>query len=56
LCGAQRGICRVNTLFFNTAACFLYKAKDFSAPSYSGSGKMIIECEADGGMRIGRGN
>jgi hypothetical protein len=27
------GICRVN-IFFNPVACFLYKAKDLSAPSY----------------------
>jgi hypothetical protein len=29
------GICRVNTFFFNPLACFLYKAKDLSAPSYT---------------------
>jgi hypothetical protein len=29
------GICRVNTFFFNPVVyCFLYKAKELSAPSY----------------------
>jgi hypothetical protein len=31
VCGAQGGICRANT-FFNPVACFLYRAKDLSAP------------------------
>jgi hypothetical protein len=29
------GICRVNTFFNPVACCFLYKAKDLSAPSYN---------------------
>jgi hypothetical protein len=33
VCGAQGGICRVNT-FFNPVACsFLYKAEDLSGPA-----------------------
>jgi hypothetical protein len=31
VCRAQGGICRVNIIFFNPVACFLYKAKDLSA-------------------------
>jgi hypothetical protein len=31
VCGAQGGICRVNTFFNPVACCFLYKAKDLSA-------------------------
>jgi hypothetical protein len=33
MCGAQGGICRVNTFFNHKSCCFLYKAKDLSAPS-----------------------
>jgi hypothetical protein len=33
VCGAQVEICRVKIFFFNpVACCFLYKAKDLSAP------------------------
>jgi hypothetical protein len=31
----ELGISRVNTFFFNPVACFLYKAKHLSAPSYT---------------------
>jgi hypothetical protein len=32
VCGAQGGICRVNTFFQSRSFCHLYKAKDLSAP------------------------
>jgi hypothetical protein len=32
VCGDQGGICKVNTFFNPVACCFLYKAKDLSAP------------------------
>jgi hypothetical protein len=35
-CVDLRGrICRVNNFFFQSLSCFLYKAKDFSAPFHS---------------------
>jgi hypothetical protein len=42
VCGGQGGICKVNTFFFNPVACFLYKAKDLSAPSYTIWNQMAI--------------
>jgi hypothetical protein len=33
--GALGGICRVNTFFNPVTCCFLYKAKDLSAPLVS---------------------
>jgi hypothetical protein len=46
VCGAQGGICRVNSFFFNpVACCFLYKAKDLSAPLIS----PIVGADSDPG-------
>jgi hypothetical protein len=44
MCGAQGGICRGNTFFFNPVAYFLYKAKDLSATlSYDVATESVVK-------------